>query len=96
MDFQRRALRLRGYEGLDFKAVIEQHFEQVLRLEKSPRAAEAAPTFTPQARRELLDEALMHACIDADFEPWDWLIDSWREGAGDHAEGHHENQIEEL
>ena len=96
MDFQRRALRQRGYEGLDFQAVIEQHFEQELRLEESPKTPKAALTFTPRTRRELLDETLMHSCIDADFEPWDWLIESWRESTGDQLDGAHEDHGEEL
>lgn len=78
LGFQRVRLKQLGYEDMDFIDVIKQHLAQELSLEELPRHQEARPPFVPQRRRYLLDKALINACVEADFTPWDWVIESWR------------------
>lgn len=89
-------LRQQGYGGMDFLDVIKQHFEQDLILEELPQQQEASPTFVPRRKRHLLDEALIHACINANRPPWDWLIESWQESSGHGSNDAEEEPVEEM
>lgn len=72
-EIRAQILRQRGYGDMDFTGVVQQHFEEELRLEEVVQLHEAREPFLAEGIHLFLDAALLYTCVNHGCDPWGWL-----------------------